>query len=311
MKHIGDLMRNQKNISRFSLFVLVYNVLVILFGAYVRASGSGAGCGQNWPLCNGVIVPINVQIETIIEFTHRFTSGFSLILLFILFVWVFKIYPAGNRIRKAAVLALIFVILEAIVGAGLVLFQLVKDNDSVARAIVIAFHLINTYFLLGSILLVYIWSKNGPEFKLPAIRLSKIFIIFVTIGLLILGSSGAITALGDTIFPSGSLSEGLLQDFDNANHFLIQLRIYHPLIAVFMAFIIYALIKYSKKIYTSKQVIRYANLLMAGFVGQIFVGTLNILLLAPIWMQIIHLLVADLIWLTYILFVNQVLVDYS
>lgn len=304
-------MRNQKKITHFSLFVIVYNLFVILFGAFVRASGSGAGCGQNWPLCNGEIVPGNAQIETIIEFTHRLTSGFSLILIVVLFFWVFKIYPLGSKIRKAVALGLLFVILEAIVGAGLVLFQLVNQNDSVARAVVIAFHLINTYLLLGSILLVYIWSKNGDNLKLPSIRFGKILIIIATLGLLILGSSGAITALGDTLFPPESLSEGLMQDFDQSTHFLIQLRIYHPLVAVTMAFIIYIFVKKLKKFCTSSRCIKYANFLLVGFIGQIFVGTVNVLLLAPIWMQIIHLFIADLIWLAYVLFVNQVLTELS
>ena len=132
-------------------------------------------------------------------------------------------------------------------GAGLELFQLVNENDSIARAVVIAFHLINTYLLLGSILLVYIRSKNETDAKYPIKRFSKVFILFVTLGLLILGSSGVITALGDTLFPSGSLSEGLLQDFDQTTHFLIQLRIYHPLIAVTMGFIVYYFVKKLKK----------------------------------------------------------------
>ena len=139
--YVGDPMKSQQRLSKYSLFVLAYNVFVILFGAYVRASGSGAGCGQHWPLCNGDIVPLNPRLETIIEFTHRITSGLSLVFILILFIWVFRSNKAGSRIRKAAGFALGFVIIEAIVGAGLVMFQLVEGNDSAARAAVIAIHL--------------------------------------------------------------------------------------------------------------------------------------------------------------------------
>jgi heme A synthase len=159
--------------------------------------------------------------------------------------------------------------------------------------------------------MVHIWSKKDENLKFPIIRFSKISIIILTLGLLILGSSGAITALGDTLFPAESLAEGLIQDLNSSTHFLIQLRIYHPIIAVTMAFIIYAFIQYLRKYIRSSQGIKYANFLLAGIIGQILVGTLNVLLLAPIWMQIIHLFIADLIWLMYLLFINQILIDYS
>ncbi len=43
--------------SRYAWGVLLWNVLVALWGAYVRATGSGAGCGSHWPTCNGEILP--------------------------------------------------------------------------------------------------------------------------------------------------------------------------------------------------------------------------------------------------------------
>lgn len=304
-------MKTQQRLSRYSLFVLAYNIFVILFGAYVRASGSGAGCGQHWPLCNGDIIPQNVRIETIIEFTHRITSGLSLIFIIILFILVYKSNKAGSRIRKAAAYAHSFVIIEAVVGAGLVMFQLVEGNDSLARGVVIAIHLINTYLLLGSILLVYLWSKSNAPNNFSLIPHSRIFILIVTISLLILGSSGAITALGDTIFPAGSLSEGMAQDLDRSAHFLIQLRIFHPMIAVALAFIIFGFVRYSRKFTTTPLAMRFSNYLLAGFIIQIFLGTMNVLLLAPIWMQVIHLFTADLIWLLYVLYINEILSDYS
>ena len=304
-------MKSQKRLSRYSLFVLAYNVFVILFGAYVRASGSGAGCGQHWPLCNGDIVPLNPRFETIIEFTHRITSGLSLVFILILFIWVFRSNKAGSRIRKAAGFALGFVIIEAIVGAGLVMFQLVEGNDSAARAAVIAIHLINTYLLLGSILLVYLWSRKDGHINFSLIPYSRIIIIIVTLTLLLLGSSGAITALGDTLFPAGSLSEGMAQDLNGSAHFLIQLRIYHPMIAVGLGFLIFGFVRYSRKFITTSNGMRFSNFLLAGFIIQIFIGTLNVLLLAPIWMQVIHLFTADSIWLLYVLYINEILSDYS
>jgi heme a synthase len=153
-----------KPLSRFSKFawiLLVYTIFVILFGAFVRATGSGAGCGAHWPLCNGEVIPRPQAMETVIELTHRLTSGVMLIMVAVLGYWGFKIYPAGSMIRKAVVLTIFFTITEALVGAGLVLFGLVADNDSVARAFSMMVHLVNTFLLLAAITFTAWWATFG------------------------------------------------------------------------------------------------------------------------------------------------------
>ena len=153
--------------------------------------------------------------------------------------------------------------------------------------------------------------KKGCSINFSLIPYSRIIITIVTLSLLLLGSSGAITALGDTLFPAGSLSEGMAQDLNGSAHFLIQLRIYHPMIAVGLGFLIFGFVRYSRKFITTSDGMRYSNFLLAGFIIQIFIGTTNVLLLAPIWMQIIHLFTADSIWLIYVLYINEILSDYS
>jgi heme A synthase len=74
------------SVGRFAWFVVVYNIAVILWGAYVRATGSGAGCGSHWPLCNGALFPATANTQTTIEFTHRVTSAVSLVLVAILLI---------------------------------------------------------------------------------------------------------------------------------------------------------------------------------------------------------------------------------
>ena len=132
--------------SKYAWFVLAVNIVVILWGAYVRATGSGAGCGSHWPLCNGAVIPRAPQIETIIEFTHRATSGIAFFLLLILVIWIFKIYPKGHRLRFGSGMAMLFMVTEALVGAGLVLFEWVAGDASLGRAISIVIHLINTFW---------------------------------------------------------------------------------------------------------------------------------------------------------------------
>ncbi|HEX5691237.1 MAG TPA: COX15/CtaA family protein, partial [Roseiflexaceae bacterium] len=107
---------------RYAWGVLGYNLLVIVWGAYVRASGSGAGCGSHWPLCNGTVLPRAPQIETIVELAHRLTSGLALIAVLGLVVWAVRLWPGSHRVRRGAFASLFFIILEALIGAGLVLF---------------------------------------------------------------------------------------------------------------------------------------------------------------------------------------------
>ena len=154
-------------LRKFSWFVLTYNVVVILFGAVVRATGSGAGCGSDWPTCQGGVVPLTGTSETAIEFTHRATSGIALILVFLLLVWVLKSRPAGDVARIAAIAAAVLVVNEALVGAMLVLFGWVEDDQSMGRAVSIAVHLINTFLLLGALSLTAWWLGDGSRQENP------------------------------------------------------------------------------------------------------------------------------------------------
>src|SRR5512139_906295 len=150
----------------FAWIVLVYNVLVVLWGAYVRATGSGAGCGSHWPLCQGVVLPRAPQIETIVEFTHRLSSGLVVLLALVLLTWAWRAYPKGHSVRLGAVMAMVFTVTEALVGAGLVLFGLVAQNQSVARAFSVDVHLVNTFLLLASLTLTALWASGGRRVKL-------------------------------------------------------------------------------------------------------------------------------------------------
>ncbi len=149
-----------RSFARFTWAVLAYNLLVILWGAYVRASGSGAGCGNHWPLCNGQVIPQPGRTATVIEFAHRLSSGLVLLLVIVLFVWARRTVPAGHPVRRSVGFVLLFTLGEALLGAGLVLFGLVEDNASVARAVTISLHLANTFLLLASLTLTGLWATR-------------------------------------------------------------------------------------------------------------------------------------------------------
>ncbi len=291
-------------LARFAIYawgVLVYNLVVILWGAFVRATGSGAGCGSHWPLCNGQVVPRAPQVETLIEFFHRLTSGLAFLLVVVLLVWVFRAYPNKHRVRRAAGFSMLFMIAEALVGAGLVLFELVADNASMARAFSMAVHLLNTFLLLACLTLTAWWASGGEPGRLKGQGMRAVLLGIGLLGMLVLGVSGAVTALGDTLFPSASLAEGLRQDFSPAAHLLIRLRVFHPAIAVSVALYLILVVIWLYSLPQNSATKRFSLVLIILLVIQLGAGVINIALLAPVWMQLVHLLLADLIWIALVL----------
>ena len=285
--------------ARYAQIVLLYNLGVIAWGAYVRATGSGAGCGQHWPLCNGVVVPRVEAVQTLIEFSHRLTSGLALVSVVVMFFWARRIATAGHPIRVGSTLSLAFMVSEAILGAGLVLFQLVADDASIARAFAVAAHLFNTFLLLASLTLTVWWATGGGAVRLAA-RTGDVWRIALGAGvLLVVSCSGAITALGDTLFPSASVSAGLAADLSATSHFLIRLRTIHPVLAVLAAAYLATSVWQIGGDHESTR--RTARILLGLVAVQLVAGIVNVFLLAPIWLQMVHLLLADLIWIAYII----------
>jgi heme A synthase len=290
--------------TRFSTYgwvVLAYNMLVILWGAYVRATGSGAGCGSHWPLCNGEVVPLQPRVATMIEFTHRLTSGLAFLTVLVLLIWAFRSHPKGHPVRLGATLSMVFIITEALVGAGLVLFGWTAENQSIGRVISVSIHLVNTFLLLGALTLTAWWASGGERIVLRGHGISVWLFAIGFLGVLMLGVSGAITALGDTLFPAGSLSEGIAQDFAATAHFLVRLRVWHPLIAILNGLYLLFLGGLIYQFRATPRIQRLALTLGALFLAQLVAGMINLGLLAPVWMQLVHLLLADLVWIALVL----------
>jgi len=280
--------------------VLGWNLIVILWGAYVRASGSGAGCGQHWPLCDGQVFPQAPDVAMQIEFTHRILSGGALLLITVMVIWGFRITNQEHPVRKGLVAAGILIVTEALLGAGLVLFELVEENSSAARAIAVALHLANTFLLVGSLALTAYWASGGRAIQLKGQGLKAWLLAAGLFGMLVIGMSGAVTALGDTLFPVSSLAEGIVADLDPNAHFLVRLRVYHPVIAVMVALYSLYLVRMLFAQNHGKARKFLGALVLVGFV-QLVLGLVNMLLLVPVPTQLLHLLTADLVWVTYIL----------
>jgi heme a synthase len=286
--------------------VLAYTVAVILWGAFVRASRSGAGCGAHWPLCNGVVIPRDPSIETIIEFSHRLTSGVALIAVVVLLWWVWRACAPGHPARRGAAWSVFFMVTEAAVGAGLVLFEYVAENESIARAQWMAAHLVNTFFLLAWQTLTAWWLSGGPELSTVRRRGTVMALSVIAIGLLLVGASGAVAALGDTLFPERTLAEALAADLSPTSHLTIRLRILHPTLAVLTAVgLLFGAPRLARMgNATSRLLGRWVAALAAL---QLIAGAANVALLAPVWMQLLHLLVADLLWILFVMLGASVL----
>lgn len=264
---------------------------VILFGAWVRITHSGAGCGRHWPLCNGEIIPPSPTVETMIEFGHRVTSGLCGPWSLLLVGWAARLYGARHKVTVLAAVTLFFVLVEGAIGAGLVLGELVESDDSVARAVVISLHLTNTLMLMGTATAAAWFSGEGWgwSWKKPALAAAWTLALGAFVGT---AMSGAVTALGDTLFPVGS--EAARQA---ADHFLVQLRIIHPFVALTVGL---GLIGFAWRLREAGTAVRWATALGGLTIAQLLVGPLNIALKAPGWMQLVHLGVAQALWVAFV-----------
>ena len=286
--------------ARFTLVAWIflgYLLAVILFGAWVRISHSGAGCGSNWPTCHGEVVPTAPSAATLIEYTHRVTSGLCGAFGLALLAWSWARFRWG-RVTRAVALTLLFIVFEGAIGAGLVLAELVADDDSVARAVVIALHLTNTLALTAFAALAAWWS--GLE-RPPAFAGRRRLAFALALAVVVLTAmSGAVTALGDTLFPhevtvgAGLLSE-LRDDISASSHFLVRLRVLHPALALVAAAYLVWLLE------TESGASRWARSAMYLAAAEVALGFFSIALSAPGWLQILHLLAAQALWVALVL----------
>jgi cytochrome c oxidase assembly protein subunit 15/protoheme IX farnesyltransferase len=284
-----------RTFERVAWATLACTVVVVIWGAVVRATGSGAGCGAHWPLCNGLVVPPAPGVATIIEFTHRVTSGLLLIGALGLAIAARRIYPAGHAARRGAALSFIFVVLEALIGAGIVLLRLVENDASALRAAYVAGHLVNTMFLVAALTATVWAARPRPAATVPPQAATLAWLRGALGLLLVVSAAGAVVALGDTLFPGASLAA----DFDPASHFLIRLRMWHPLLAV-GAVIYLAVLIGRTHLLDEAPTRRAARASIALIVLQMALGGVNILMAAPLAVQMAHLAVSNLLWIAVV-----------
>lgn len=286
-------------LRHFAWFVLGYNVAVIVWGSAVRATGSGGGCGEHWPLCDGTLVVHHPAVATMIELSHRVTSGIDTLCVLGLFFWIFAAVPKRHLARAGAVAVLVLTLNEALLGALLVKLGLVAHNQSPARALYLGLHLTNTLLLLAALT----WTahflsrrtanmRGSVQWQAPGLAITGL------VAVLFVGVTGSLAALGDTLYPAHDLARAIAQDFASGSNWLLRIRWLHPAFSLVAGvFIVWLIVRALHRGET-----RRLALLVLGLLGlQYLLGMADIALLAPTWLQMAHLLGADLLWISLVL----------
>ena len=278
-------------LNSYAKLGLFLSIVSILAGAFVRATGSGDGCGATWPTCKGRIIPALTDTSELIEFSHRSVSGLLLIVTLIIFLKTRK-FQKGSLVKIVTNYLTFFVIFEAIIGAIIVLFEWVGLNSSLPRVVAVPIHLVNTFGLLGCYAILYKIVENDLKEIKSIFNRNFILISFL---FLLSGATGSITALADVLFPSASFIEGFLEDFDKTSEVLTRLRILHPIVSSALSVVLYI---YSTRI--NKKYGVNVKLLKTFVIVAVLLGVLNVISNIVLPLSILHLAIADFLWISYI-----------
>lgn len=287
--------------AKFAWFTLAYNIVVILWGVFLRASHSGDGCGQHWLTCQGEAIPSAPELKTVIEFSHRITTTIAGFVVIGLSIWAFRKFEKRHIVRRMALWSFVFIVIEGLIGGGLVLTGNTAANWTPTRPYWAAGHLINT-FILVSFLSLTAWYASG--FPSPKWRISgklKLLLAAGAAAIFLTGISGSMAALTSMLFPSASIAEGIAKDFAPDSHYLLRLRIFHPILSIATAVYLIYMAGLLRRRIDSALVKRLSDALSIVVIVQIIFGAATLLMLAPIVMQLGHLLLADTVWVVFVL----------
>jgi cytochrome c oxidase assembly protein subunit 15 len=283
-------------LRRYAWFVVGWNIAVILWGAVVRATGSGAGCGNHWPLCNGEVIPASPRLATIIEFTHRMMTGGALVTILLLLAWTFRATRPRHLARVFAVASTLLLLNEAFLGALLVKLGYVVNSQAPGRFVVLPIHLANTLLLLAALTLTAHFLGRESGFMNGSVEFRCLGIAIVGLAsTIVVGVTGSLAALGDTLFPAATLAQAFAQDLSRSSPWVLRLRWVHPAASLLAGCFVLGMI-WASGARRSSGSRKLAGAAVALLLSQYALGALDVFLRAPDWMQIAHLLGADIFW---------------
>ena len=227
-------------------------------------------------------------------------TGLLGIALVAVFVLVRRDFSKEHRLRRAVWAAGILLIIESLLGASLVIFGWVEFDASIARLIVVPIHLINTFLLVGAMALVAFFASGGRGFRIDTSK-RRDRLVLAGLGIvLIIGATGALNALADTLIQSDALRQAAPGEFLVTEPILTQVRAIHPFVAIIGGLTLYMLVRYLAT--GAESTVKWLGLGIQAVVWvQFFVGLLNIALEVPLETQLIHLFVADVLWIALVL----------
>ncbi len=298
-------------LQRFAWGVLAFFIATILWGAVVRATGSGAGCGDHWPLCNGTVMQQSPSLHTMIELSHRVSAGaIDSILVLTLAVWTWRKTGPGHLARWAIGASIFLTVTEGALGAVLVKMGLTAQSRSPLRAPVEALHLSNTLLLLAALTLAAHFLSRRTGFLRGKVRMAAPFVGFASLVIvLVVGVTGSLAALGDTLFPASSLGAAFAQDLSSASEWLVRWRWTHPAVAFLSSvFLIWLLVRAAqRRSHWDNRALSALVLILLAL--QYVLGVLDVVFLAPVWLQILHLLGADVLWAAIVVLAARLTIE--
>jgi heme a synthase len=234
------------------------------------------------------------------------TAGVTVIAVLVLLVWIFRRTVAGHLARITVVAAAVLIFNEALLGALLVLLHLTAENRSPARAVYLMLHLVNTLLLLGALALSAHFLSRREGFTRSTVRFTQLTLTFIgLVATLLVGATGTLAALSDTLFPASSVGAALAQDFARGSSWLQRVRFVHPVSAVLAGvFLCWMVLRAVRRPSEHRLAVGVVLLLVL----QCGLGVADVVLLAPLWLQICHLLGADVLWITLVVLTARICV---
>ncbi len=284
---------NSRSLYRFSWVLVLYTVVVIAWGAWVRISGSGDGCGDHWPLCRGEVVPVSAPVKTWIEVSHRYSTALYGLLVCILVGLTQKRFEGKHPARVWAVATLLFTVTEALIGRELVALKLVNQSTDSLRLIVMPLHLINTSLLLLSTVMAAESIRFGdlPRSQVPPpLKRAGLLAAF---SILLIVTSGAVAALGSHLAPSQSLITGFMKDWASDSLLAVRLRFLHPVLALALGLLLLHFAQRVEQHCGTSRARVWLRRFQITVAAALAIGVCTLLSLAPPWLKLLHLTVAN------------------
>lgn len=285
------------SIERLAVATVFLGYVLILIGGVVRIEGAGLGCGDDWPICNGKVVPTFSYLTTI-EYIHRVVAGAILLLTSWLVLAAWRGLPRFDVRRWLALAALGLVLAQAGLGAITVFAELDP------RAVTAHLGMAEAYFAIMIVIAIIGSTRIGHTERRPAPTVARAAIAatVTTFGLLLTGaytaSSGAAWACpewplcGEKYVPTGWS--------------LVDIHVLHRWLALLtVASIAWLLFVAIREAGARARVTRLAEAALMLTLAEVTVGGANIWFELADWVRISHLAFATLVWGSLVLVIVE------